>query len=190
MESNGRWQEGRPIPRMPPARFLIICLFPAGSIMRGVWAWRRAGEGGAAFPGRLPSVARQTNAEHPRLLGNGARRQRQADRGGRGGTCSNLAGRRRLPSQLRRKQLMTPGARCPQPGLTRHRSTWHVGSTWHVEALLGCSVCLAFATAPLEGSEGPLEGTVVLHHQQTSEQHFQVQSIHPVPQAAGPFKSG
>ena len=46
------------------------------------------------------------------------------------------------------------------------------------EAPVGCTVCLAFATAPLEGSEGPLEVTVVPHHHQTSEQHFQVQSIH------------
>lgn len=30
-------------------------------------------EGGASFPGRLPSVTRQTNTQHPHLLGNGAR---------------------------------------------------------------------------------------------------------------------
>ena len=69
----------------------------------------------------------------------------------------NLAGHSRLPAWLHRKQLMSPGGCCPQPELTQHCSTWQV------EALVGCSVSLAFATAPLEGSEGPLEVIVVPH---------------------------
>lgn len=71
----------------------------------------------------------------------------------------SLAGRSRQPARLHRKQLMSPGGCCPQPELTRHCSTWQV------EALVGCSACLALATAPLEGSEGALEVIVVPHPQ-------------------------
>lgn len=125
------------------------------------------------FPWRLPSVTRQTNTELPRLPGNGARHQQQADRR----TFLNLAGHSRLPAWLHRKQLMSPGGCCLQPELTGHCSTWQV------EALVGCSVCLAFATALWRSLWFPTPTT-------NSEQHFQVESIHPVPQAAEPFKRG
>ena len=64
------------------------------------------------------------------MLGNGARRQRQADRRGRGGIAlTSLATGACLHSSAG-KQLMSPGARCPQPGLTQHCSTWHVRLPW------------------------------------------------------------
>lgn len=99
-------------------------------------------EGGGAPSLGLPSVARQTHAQHPRSS--------EMERGVKYKQAAEAEAQGRLPGlpqpswPLLRKPLTSPGA-CVRPAGFRKQP----------EVPAGCNVCLASAAAQLERGEGP-----------------------------------
>lgn len=142
----------------------------------------RGGKGWLSLGGCLLSLDKQTHSTHARLeMERGVKYKQTAEAEWKAGFPRPHWPQ--PPAQLLRKQLTFPGAYCPWPGLTQHRFRQQV------EVHVGCSVCLAPATAPIGGQQGTSRG-----HRGApppiSEQHFQVENIPCVPQVAEPLKHG
>lgn len=140
------------------------------------------GREGVAFPVRLPSVARQTHSTHARLeMERGVKYKRTAEAEADGQLpWTSLAIASCMATQ---EAAHVPWCLLPAAWADSALLQTATGGSCGLQCLPGICHC---PTGGQRGTSGGHCGATP----STSEQHFQIESIHCVPQTADPLKRG